>query len=221
MSENSLQLAVVAGSDDLTLVHASKSGDIAAFEELVARYTVLIFRVAMPIVGSREDAEDIVQETFLKAFKHLQGFEERARFSTWLTKIAVNTALKRRDIRRSMTISMDQEADEGGTLADKIADWKPNPEQLYGKTELRKILQRALVSLPASYRVVFLLRDVEGLSTAETADILRLSISKVKMRLFRARLKLRECLSQYFARDSNTTGPSLSLTGLAPPGIRT
>jgi RNA polymerase sigma-70 factor (ECF subfamily) len=199
-------------SDDLTLVHATKQGDMAAFEQLVKRHTAMIFRVAMHILASREDAEEVVQDAFLKAFQHLQDFEERARFSTWLTRIAVNAALmKLRSLRRATTVSIDQEADEGSTLADKVADWKHNPEQLYSRSELREILQRALASLPHAYRVVFLLRDVEGVSVAETAEMLGLSVPNVKARLFRARLKLREHLSRYFARGRNATESSLPL----------
>ena len=203
-------------SDDLALVHAAKQGDMAAFEQLVKRHTAMAFRVAMHIMNSREDAEDIVQDAFLKAFLNLQHFEERSRFSTWLTRIAVNAALmKLRSSRRATTVSIDQEADEGGTLADKVADWKPNPEQLYSRTELRAILQRALASLPHSYRVVFLLRDVEGVSVADTAEMLGLSVPNVKARLFRARLKLREHLSRYFERGRNAPGTSLPLKQIA------
>jgi len=203
---------VLDTSDDLALVHAAKQGDMAAFEQLVTRHTAMIFRVAMHIMASREDAEEVVQDAFLKAFQHLQDFEGRARFSTWLTRIAVNAALmKLRNLRRATTISLDREADEGGTLADKVADWKPNPEQLFSRTELREILQRALASLPHSYRVVFLLRDVEGVSVADTAEMLGLSIPNVKARLFRARIKLREQLSRYFVRGRNVTGSSLPL----------
>ena len=199
-------------SDDLALVDAAKQGDMAAFEQLVKRHTAMIFRVAMHIMASPEDAEEVVQDAFLRAFQHLQDFEGRARFSTWLTRIAVNAALmKLRNLRRATTISLDQEADDGSTLADKVADWKPNPEQLFSRTELREILQRALASLPHSYRVVFLLRDVEGLSVADTAEMLGLSIPNVKARLFRARLKLREQLSRYFERGRNATRASLPL----------
>lgn len=199
-------------SGDLALVHAAKQGDVAAFEELVHRHTPMIFRIAMHIMNSREDAEDIVQDAFLKAFQHLQRFEERSRFSTWLTRIAVNAALmKLRSSRRAVTISIDQETDEGSTLADKVADWKPNPEQLYSHTELREILQRALASLPDGYGVVFLLRDVAGFSITDTAETLGLSVPNVKARLFRARLKLREHLSQYFERRRNSTESSLPL----------
>jgi RNA polymerase sigma-70 factor (ECF subfamily) len=169
----------------------------------------------MHIMNSYEDAEEIVQDAFLRAFQHLHDFEERARFSTWLTRIAVNAALmKLRTLRRGTTISMNQEMEEGGTLADKVADWKLNPEQLYSQGELRAILQWALTSLPHGYRVVFLLRDVEGVSVADTAEMLGLTIPNVKARLFRARLKLREHLSQHFNRGSGAAAPAVPLRKL-------
>jgi RNA polymerase sigma-70 factor, ECF subfamily len=197
-------------AEDIALVHAAKQGDVDAFEQLVDRHTPMIFRVTMNIMNSREDAEDIVQDAFLKAFQHLQRFEERSRFSTWLTRIAVNAALmKLRSLRRVTPVSLDQEGDEGGTLAEKVADWKPNPEQLYSQSELREILQRALASLPHAYRVVFLLRDVEELSVADTAEMLALTVPNVKARLFRARLKLREYLGRYFERTGRATAPAL------------
>jgi RNA polymerase sigma-70 factor (ECF subfamily) len=193
-------------SDSETLlVRAAKEGDVAAFEELVTRHTALAFRVAMHIMISREDAEEVVQDTFLKAFSHLQCFEERARFSTWITRIAVNTALmKIRSLRRVQTISLDQDTKEGILFIDTVADWKPNPDQLYSQGELRNILQRALDLLPHGNRVVFLLRDVEGMSTEETAEMLGLSTSNVKARLLRARLKLREHLNPCFARETRS-----------------
>ncbi|HET7208981.1 MAG TPA: sigma-70 family RNA polymerase sigma factor [Terriglobales bacterium] len=198
-------------ADDVTLVHAAKQGDMAAFGELVHRHTPLIFRVAMHVLRSREDAEDVVQDAFLKAWQNLPAFEERARFSTWLTRIAVNTALMKLRSLRLTPVSLDLDADESGTSGDKVADWKPNPEELYSQAELREILQRALKSLPYGYRVVFLLRDVEGLSLVETAEMLGLTVSNVKARLFRARLKLREQLSRYFERTGNARASSLPL----------
>jgi RNA polymerase sigma-70 factor, ECF subfamily len=193
-------------SDDVALVHAAKLGDMAALELLLKRHTTLIFRVAMHILGLPEDAEDVVQESFLKAFQHLQHFEERARFSTWLTRIAVNEALtKLRSSRRVTTVSIHEETDESTTMADKVADWRPNPEQLYNRAELREILRQALASLPHSYRVVFLLRDVEGLSILETAEMLGLCVANVKARLFRARLKLRKFLSRYFEKGESNS----------------
>jgi RNA polymerase sigma-70 factor (ECF subfamily) len=199
-------------SDDVALVHSAKGGNMAALEQLIKRHTTMIFRVAMHITNSREDAEDVVQDAFLKAFQHLHHFEERARFSTWLTKIAVNEALSRlRDSRRASIVSINEETEDMKPLADSIADWRPNPEQLYSRSELRDILHKALASLQHSYRVVFLLRDVEGFSIAETAELLGLCVPNVKARLFRARLKLRKFLSGYFQRGETVTGPSLPL----------
>jgi RNA polymerase sigma-70 factor (ECF subfamily) len=188
--------------DDITLVRAAKEGDIAAFEQLITRHTAMIFRIAMHILASREDAEDITQDAFLRAFQNLSTFEERSRFSTWLTRIAVNSALmKLRVLRRSTTTSLDEELDESSALVDTVADWRPNPEQLYRQTELNEILLAGLASLPEGCRSVFLLRDVEGFSTADTAEMLKLSIGNVKSRLLRARLKLRARLSKHFERD--------------------
>jgi RNA polymerase sigma-70 factor (ECF subfamily) len=198
------------GTSDVALVYSAKQGDMTAFEELIERHTAMIFRIAMNITGSREDAEDVVQDTFLKAFQHLRHFEERARFSTWLTRIAVNEALtKLRRSRRSQTISIDEEADESMSLGDRIADWRPNPEQSYNGAQLRALLQESLASLPDHYRVVFLLRDVEGLSIADTAGMLGLSVPNVKSRLLNARLKLRQGLSRHFERGAVTAGCSL------------
>jgi RNA polymerase sigma-70 factor, ECF subfamily len=198
--------------EDLVLVHSAKEGDTSAFEQLIKRHTSTVFRVAMHLTSSREDAEDIVQDAFLKAFRGIQQFEGRARFSTWLTRIAVNESLvKLRGSRRAVTMSLDEETDDSGALADRVADWRPNPEQLYSTAELRAILQHALASLPPSYRVVFLLRDVEGLSIADTAEMLGLCVSNVKARLFRARLKLRKQLSKYFEKGEIATVTSLPL----------
>ena len=187
--------------EDVALVCSAKQGDKAAFEELTKRHTAMIFRIAMYIAGSREDAEDIVQDAFLKAFQHLRDFEERARFSTWLTRIAVNEALTRlRQSRRSQTISIDDGTDESMSLGDRIADWKPNPGQHYNTYQLRKLLQGALALLPDHQRVVFLLRDVEGLCVTDTAELLGLSVPNVKTRLPQARLKLRQSLRRHSER---------------------
>jgi RNA polymerase sigma-70 factor (ECF subfamily) len=196
--------------DDASLVKAAKNGTVAAFDQLVRRHTALVFRVAMHITNSREDAEDVVQDAFLKAFRHLRRFEGRARFSTWMTRIAVNTALmKLRGLRRVQTISLNQETDEGLTIGDKVTDWKPDPGQLYSQSELRDILQRALNLLSHGSRAVFLLRDVEGMSIADTAEMLGLSDSSVKARLLRARLKLRQHLSPYFVLETGAEKKAL------------
>jgi len=197
--------------DDVALVRSAKQGDMAAFEELVNRHTDMILRVAMHITNSHEDAEEAVQDAFLKAFQHLQSFEERARFSTWLTRIAINEALIRlRRPQRTRTVSIDNEAEEFRSLGDQIVDGRPNPEQAYRGTQLREALHTALTSLSDKYRVVFLMRDVEGFSTLDTAEMLKLSVPSVKARLLRARLKLRECLSPYLQRGEAGTSSSLA-----------
>lgn len=185
---------------DIDLVRDAKDGDVIAFEELVRRHTQKMFRIAFHITKCREDAEEVVQDVFVKAFSNLDHFEERSQFSTWLTRIAINTALvKLRGTRKWRTLSLSQ--DEPGdvdAIAEEIADWKPNPEQLYSRSELKHILITALQSLPDHYRAIFLLRDIEGFSILETAKMLELSTTAVKARLTRARLQLRERLNIYF-----------------------
>ncbi|MFB3815877.1 MAG: sigma-70 family RNA polymerase sigma factor [Terriglobales bacterium] len=192
-------------SDELALVRAAKAGNIGAFEELVKRYDRNVFRIAQHITQNREDAEDVVQDAFLKAYGNLEQFQEQSKFYTWLVRIAVNEALmKLRRRRPERMVSLDQEVQtEEDTMPREVADWSPNPEQQYSQSELRDILSKTIQGLPASFRTVFVLRDVEGLSTEETAEALGLSIPAVKSRLLRARLQLRERLSKYFKRRKN------------------
>src|ERR1700758_3132595 len=187
-------------SEELSLVQAAKRGDDSAFEELVRRYDRNVFRIAQHITQNREDAEDVVQEAFLKAYGNLSKFQEQSKFYTWLVRIAVNEALmKLRRRRPERTVSLDEDVKtEDDSLPREVADWSPNPEQQYSQAELRDILTRTIQGLPPSFRTVFVLRDVEGLSTEETADALDLSIPAVKSRLLRARLQLRERLNKYF-----------------------
>lgn len=201
MSRDSAQLAVTeAVSDDLTLVHASKSGDVGAFEELVKRYDRKLLRIAHHLMNNREDAEDVVQEAFLKAFQHLEQFREDSKFSTWLIRITMNQALmKLRKRRPTREISLDQDfQSKEDNLPIDVADWSPNPEELYRATELQQILRQTLEELGQGLRVVFILRDIEGLSLEQTAQALNLSLTAVKARSWRARLQLRERLSKYF-----------------------
>jgi RNA polymerase sigma-70 factor (ECF subfamily) len=182
---------------DLDLVRLAKDGDTAAFEELVRRNTKRVFSVALHITRSREDAEEICQETFLKAFLHLNDFEERAQFSTWITRIAVNAALT--NVARSpLKLALNEEQERERSSAEEVPDWRPNPEQLYSRSQLQELLRQALEALPQTYSTVFLLRDVHGFSIAETSAALQLSIPTVKTRLLRARLQLRENLSKTF-----------------------
>ena len=195
-------------SDELSLVRAAKAGNIDAFEQLVRRYDRNVFRIAQHITQNREDAEDVVQEAFLKAFQNLQNFHEQSKFYTWLVRIAVNEALmKLRRRRTGKLVSLDEDVQtEEDSVPREVADWAPNPEQLYNQAELHDILQKTIQGLPASFRTVFVLRDVEGLSTEETAEALDLSIPAVKSRLLRARLQLRNRLTKYFRRKGRESG---------------
>jgi RNA polymerase sigma-70 factor (ECF subfamily) len=185
---------------ELPLVLAAKAGDIGAFEELVKRYDRNVFRIAQHITQNREDAEDVVQDAFLKAYQALPNFQMQSKFYTWLVRIAVNEALmKLRKRRPERFVSLDEDVKtEEDSMPREIADWSPNPEQLYDQGELKEILGKTINGLPPSFRTVFVLRDVEGLSTEETAEALELSIPAVKSRLLRARLQLRERLNKYF-----------------------
>jgi RNA polymerase sigma-70 factor (ECF subfamily) len=197
-------------SEELTLVQAAKRGDDSAFEELVRRYDRNVFRIAQHITQNREDAEDVVQEAFLKAYGNLAQFQEQSKFYTWLVRIAVNEALmKLRRRKPERTVSLDEDIKtEDDSLPREIADWSPNPEQQYTQSELREILSKTIQGLPPGFRTVFVLRDVEGLSTEETAAALELSVPAVKSRLLRARLQLRERLGKYFQRRDNGNGKS-------------
>jgi RNA polymerase sigma-70 factor, ECF subfamily len=192
----------VAREDEPLLVKAAKSGDATAFEELVNRYERKIFRLTMNITRNREDAEDAMQDAFMKAYSHLGTFQEDSRFYTWLVRIAANEALMRLRKRRSdRTVPLDEPIDTGEeTVAREIAVWEDNPEQRYSRDEMHDILEQAVQTLKPDFRTVFVLRDIEELSTEETAESLGISVPAVKSRLLRARLALREKLTRQFRR---------------------
>jgi RNA polymerase sigma-70 factor, ECF subfamily len=197
--------STVVQDDESALVAAAKAGDLSAFETLVGRYERKIFRLAQNITQNREDAEDAMQESFLKAYEHLAEFQGNSRFYTWLVRIAVNQALMKLRRRRPNVVSLDQEVDTGEDLMPReVEDWGPSPEERYGQTELSGILGKVIGELDPPFRIVFQLRDIEELSTEETAEALGLSVPAVKSRLLRARLKLREKLNQYFRRGEHS-----------------
>jgi RNA polymerase sigma-70 factor, ECF subfamily len=191
-----------AGIDEATLVAQAREANTSAFAELVRRYEGKIFRLAQHITQNREDAEDVLQETFMKAYEHLDQFQGNSKFYTWIVRIAVNQALmKLRRKKTGKTVSLDETIDTGeDTVVREIAAWDENPEQRFSREELGEILESAIQSLEPPYRSVFVLRDIEDLSTEETADALGLSIPAVKSRLLRARLQLRERLTRQFKR---------------------
>ena len=191
---------------DLPLVHASQAGDERAFEELVRRHERRLLRFALNVLHNREDAEEAIQEVFLKVFRNLSRFQENAKFSSWLFRIALNECLiKLRSRGKAQRVSLDGDLHAGGDNKPmEIADWGPNPEERYTAEELRAILGKCLQSLSPSILAVFQLRDVEQLSTEETARILEISIPAVKTRLFRARLQLRDKLNDYFGNAATS-----------------
>jgi len=202
MRTNAIKVGEPVNDDESLLVGAARGGDVAAFEQLVRRYDRNVFRIAQHITQNREDAEDVVQDAFLKAFQNLGQFQGQSKFYTWLVRIAVNEALMRLRRRRpERMVSLDEDVQtEEDSMPREVADWAPNPEQLYTQAELKDILGKTIQGLPHGFRTVFVLRDVEGLSTEETAEALNLSIPAVKSRLLRARLQLRERLNKFFKR---------------------
>jgi RNA polymerase sigma-70 factor (ECF subfamily) len=196
-----------AGFDETSLVTQAREGDNLAFAGLVKRYEAKIFRLAQHITQNREDAEDVLQETFLKAYEHLDQFQGNSKFYTWVVRIAVNQALmKLRRRKADRSVSLDEDIDTGeDTVTREVAAWDEDPEQRFSREELGEILNSSVDSLAPAYRSVFVLRDVEDLSTEETAEALNISVPAVKSRLLRARLQLREKLTRYFKRKGDDT----------------
>jgi len=190
------------GDPDTELVRRAKAGELAAFEALTSRYEQRVYSLAMRMLRHEQDAEDVTQQTFLGALENLSGFRGEASFATWLLRIATHAALKVIRKRKGLeTISLEaatESADGSDAIPhpEYIADWRQSPEQLVRKHEIQRLLDEALASLDEKHRLVFLLRDVEGLSVKETAAALGLSEANTKVRLLRARLQLREQLTR-------------------------
>jgi RNA polymerase sigma-70 factor (ECF subfamily) len=195
-----------AASGDLDLVHAAQNGDVTAFEQLVKRHDRQLLRIAQNVTHNLEDSQDVVQEAFLKAFRHLDQFREKSKFSTWLIRITINESfMKVRKQRGVKEVSLDKDFEEDGDILPmEVTDWAPNPEQLCGASELRDILVNSLRELRPSLRTVFVLRDIEGLSIDQTTEVLNVSHATVKARLWRARLQLRERLNKYFKKETGS-----------------
>lgn len=188
-----------AANDELSLVAAAQDGDTQAFDALVDHYAPRIFRLALNMMCSHEDAEEVMQEAFLSAFVHLKKFRKGSRFSTWLTRIAINQGLMTLRKRKPHQVALDEFTDTGrGFLPREVVDWGPTPEQRYSQNELRQVLANAMCHLTPALRVVFQLRDIDEFSTEETAHILGVSTAAVRARSLRARLELREHLNDYF-----------------------
>jgi RNA polymerase sigma-70 factor (ECF subfamily) len=187
-------------TEDSLDIEALRAGDKAAFAQMVAIYADRLYNLIYKLLGNPQEAEDALQETFVNAFRNIDRFEGRSQLGTWLYRIAHNTALMRLRKKRPDTVSIDEPVtlDDGETLPRQLYDWRDLPEDELLTGESLEYMDEAIQQLPETLRIVFVLRDIEGLSTAETGDVLSLSESAVKSRLHRARLFLRERLSEYF-----------------------
>lgn len=185
--------------EDFSL-HALRAGDRAEYARLVEAYSGVTYRLAMKMLQNPQDAEDILQETFIKAYQHLPDFQGRSSLSTWLYRIATNEALMFLRRQKLTTVSIDESFDAADQDREPLplVDWSYLPESELVSAETRSHMDQAVQALPPNLRVVFVLRDIEGLSTRETGEVLQLSDSAVKTRLSRARMRLRKSISSYF-----------------------
>ncbi|MCD6291754.1 MAG: sigma-70 family RNA polymerase sigma factor [Anaerolineae bacterium] len=188
-------------ADERDLVTALKAGDRAACAAMVERFSPRIYRLALKLVRDPDEAEDVLQETFISACEHVSQFEGRSSLGTWLYRIATNAGLMHLRRRQPDTVSMNDpvELEEGEFVPRQLVDWGWNPEDHALNEELKRVMDEAIAMLPETLRAAFVLRDIEGLSTAEAAEVLGITESAAKVRLHRARMRLREHLSRYFA----------------------
>ena len=201
MSVTRTRVAGVALGEDADgdLVARVRRGDLQAFEELVRRHQRRIYRTLMGLTGSPEDAEDGTQNAFLKAFEQIGKFRGASKFSTWLTRIAINEGIQRLRGRKRQVLLGGGGSDDATEYRPRhVRAWDDNPEQLYSQAEMRALVERALLKLPTMYRVAVILRDIEQLSTEEAAKALSVGIAALKSRLLRGRLMLREALAPHF-----------------------
>ena len=191
-----------AFGSEAELLGGLRAGDPVAYRRLVEGNSANVYNLALKLLGDEHEAEDVLQETFLSAFQAIDRFEGRSQLSTWLYRIAYNASLMRLRKREQMTaFSLDQplyEEETGDGVAHHLADWSTIPDDQLLTAEARQEMDRAIAELPETLRAAFVLRDIQGLSGAETAEVLGISVQAVKNRLRRARLRLRDRLSAYF-----------------------
>ena len=201
MSEGGDASASPVVDEDGDLVRRSRAGELDAFDELIRRHQQRIYRTLITITRSPEDAEDALQNVFLKAYQYLGGFQGASKFVTWLTRIAINEGTERLRSRKDFD-SLDEQniENEPPFQPRNVAAWQVNPEEAYSQTELRELVERALMRLPVKYRVVIMLRDMQQLTAEETAEVLKIGVPALKSRLLRGRLMLRECLAPTLGR---------------------
>ena len=207
LSDAATTLVETSQDADAELVAQAQCGNFDAFEELVRRHGQLIYRALIAILGGAADAQDAMQDTLLSAFRHIGEFQGRSKFSTWLVSIARNAALQRlQDCTNTESLEQKDNEQVRGFRSRQIAAWQENPEQSYSRMEIRQLIEKGLLQLPAKYRVIVMLRDVEQLSTDDVARQLGLSVPAVKTRLLRGRLMLRDWLSPHLAARRKGAG---------------
>ena len=185
-------------------IEALRSGDKDEFARLVDAYSGPVYRLGLRMLGREQDAEDVLQNTFVKILQHIKGFEERSSLSTWIYRIASNEALMMlRKMRPEVNLEDQGANDDEDFMPVQFVDWGSLPEEILESKEAKDYLEIAIKALPEPMRVVFILRDIEGLSIKETSEALNLTETNVKTRLLRARLNLREKLSGYFSGRTN------------------
>ncbi len=197
-----ITLTSLSTRTDEELVQAAQAGETPAFDELVRRYTNVVYRILYKILRHEEDTQDALQDTFVSAYRALPRFRQDARFSTWIYRIATNAALMRLRKRRPDVVSLDAplrgEEGEDSTARLEIRDWAATPDEELMNDETREAMEGAIAELPPDWRAAFLLRDVEGLSNLDAAEALEVSVPAFKARVHRARLFLRDKLDRHF-----------------------
>jgi len=202
MSEKTKNTQLRVSPSDEELVKSAKIGDALAFEQLVQRYEEKIYNLIYRMVDDKTIVKDILQETFIKAYRSLPSFRENSKFSTWLYRIAINFCLMHARKKKKKTLPLDELIQtEEGEIPKDIPDWSSNPEATLQNKELKNKLESAISSLPDDYKSVLILRDIDGLSNKEVSKILNITVPAVKSRIHRAREFLRERLSEYFSRN--------------------
>lgn len=203
MNQDPAQLVLETPLEDTVLIRAAKAGDAAACEELIMRYDVRLLRIVQYLTGNRNDAERIVQEVLVTAFEELDRFREDSQFWTWLIRITLEQPLMKLPDQHAEEESFHDHhsLSEAEHLPVNVMDWASNVEKLYRPTELASILRSALQELSPGFRMIFVLRDIAGLSLEQTVEATGLSLQAVKIRSMKARLHLRDGLSQWFHQE--------------------
>lgn len=205
MTTGLLERAKIEGWTDEEVVSRVKGGETALYEILMRRYNQRLYRAARAILKDEAEAEDVLQDAYVRAFQNLHQFEGRAPFSAWLLRIAVNEALGRKR-GRDRTTSL-EDGNENGETSMNIVETAPDPEQSATRTELGQMLETVVLGLPEAYRAVVMLRDVEEMTTAETAAALELTEENVKIRLHRGHAMMREMLFEKVGAEAKTAFP--------------